>query len=508
MKTLTRYIGDHHVHAAVLFIGCLLILIRTTAPTFYNFDSAELATGAVTLGIVHAPGYPLYLLIAHLVTYLPVGDVGYRINLLSVLCLAGCAPLMYGMIFELVRKRWISLTAALTFVWSYYVWVNGLVAEVYAPQLFTLAAGGWMLARLFRLVEADDRTAATRLALVLGLWFGVAVALVPSTVFFAPGLALAYRIKRSAWHTCLLAGALGVTFFLLCQLYFPIRYSGDPALNMAGHYGPDGTFQAVDLTTPAGLWWLISGEQFHSLFFAEGYLPSVNQVREFLGWFWGNFLGVGVVIGFFGAVMLYQHKRELFVCWLAFLLPYACFYLSYGAPDRDLMFGPVYLVWMVAFAYGLAHSISDRDRWAQLAVTIALPLLFFGVNFRLVDISDDTSVRDRAETMLAALPPNALVFGVWWDVVPLEHLQLVEDQRPDLQLYNLFLYSNEDLLPFLDAQVPGEEHPVIFLGDYVFGRLQSTAYRIVAHPDQDNSTLYYEVLSPSARSASPSLRKR
>lgn len=38
----------------------------TLAPTFYNLDSAEFAIGVHTLGIVHATGYPLYLLLGRI----------------------------------------------------------------------------------------------------------------------------------------------------------------------------------------------------------------------------------------------------------------------------------------------------------------------------------------------------------------------------------------------------------------------------------------------------------
>src|SRR5690349_21007066 len=83
------------VQQFVLFAICLIVLLRTVAPTVYAYDSAEFPIGAATLGIIHAPGYPLYLLITHLFTLLPVGDVAYRVNLFSVVCLALTAPVMF-----------------------------------------------------------------------------------------------------------------------------------------------------------------------------------------------------------------------------------------------------------------------------------------------------------------------------------------------------------------------------------------------------------------------------
>jgi len=41
---------------------------------------------AEKLGVSHPPGYPLYLLLTNLFTYLPIGTVAYRANLCAVVC--------------------------------------------------------------------------------------------------------------------------------------------------------------------------------------------------------------------------------------------------------------------------------------------------------------------------------------------------------------------------------------------------------------------------------------
>src|SRR5436305_8369474 len=97
--------GKRPVQQTLIFLGCLVILLRTMAPSLYTLDSAELAIGAKTLGIVHAPGYPLYLLVAHLFTLLPIGDVAYRVNVFSAISLALAAAIIYGLIYELYQKR-------------------------------------------------------------------------------------------------------------------------------------------------------------------------------------------------------------------------------------------------------------------------------------------------------------------------------------------------------------------------------------------------------------------
>jgi len=58
-----RFVFSGELLALVTFIVYLL----TLCPGIYGFDSAELATGVYTQGIVHPPGFPLYMLIGKIV---------------------------------------------------------------------------------------------------------------------------------------------------------------------------------------------------------------------------------------------------------------------------------------------------------------------------------------------------------------------------------------------------------------------------------------------------------
>jgi hypothetical protein len=76
---------------------------------------------------------------------------------------------------------------------------------------------------------------------------------------------------------------------------------------------------------------------------------------------------------------------------------------------------------------------------------VGLALLAFAWNWRVVDISQDLSTRRLGEAILLRVEPGALVFG-WWDSIPpIQYLQLVEGQRPDVQAVNRFLISPQDL---------------------------------------------------------------
>src|SRR3569623_1186803 len=73
--------------ALAILVGVLYV--GTLAPTVLPYgtpdtlDSPMLQAEVSVLGIGHPTGYPTYMMLTHLFTYLPVGDPAYRTNLAS-----------------------------------------------------------------------------------------------------------------------------------------------------------------------------------------------------------------------------------------------------------------------------------------------------------------------------------------------------------------------------------------------------------------------------------------
>ena len=430
--------------AAVLLSVCLIVLIRTVVPTIYTLDSAEFITGAWTQGIVHAPGYPLFLVILRLFLELPLGDIGLRGNLFSTLCLALSAPILFITLRRLGLARWVAVTTTLVYLWSYQIWLIGLFAEVYAPQILTVVACCLALARL-------RATPTGPWALTAGVCFGLAVALHPISLLFGPAMILAFRGLRISWRTSLLAALVGLALWGFSLLYLPNRYAAGPTLNLAGMYTGDGSFAPVDLLSFSGIAWMLTGRQFDTLFFSAGLLPSAAQLQATLTLFTTNYLGFGLILGIYGLYVLGTQQRGLLAVWLTASIPFTYFYTTYGALDRDLMFGPALLLWAMPFGFGLQSLARSTPAWVRLSLALALPLLMLVINFPRADLSQETSVRGRSEAFMQAVPAETVVFAHWVDITPLEYLQLVEGQRGDLQLYNLFLYPESALRTYLNT---------------------------------------------------------
>src|SRR5918998_4208597 len=129
--------------AVALAVGA--VYAATLAPTVlpygtpYPPDSPMLQAAVPVLGVGHPTGYPTYMMLTHLFTYLPVGDAAYRINLASavsgVLAVAAvyCAGLVIG------RRVVAAAAGALAFGFSEAFWSQAVIAEVYTLNALFVA---------------------------------------------------------------------------------------------------------------------------------------------------------------------------------------------------------------------------------------------------------------------------------------------------------------------------------------------------------------------------------
>src|SRR5437867_2797546 len=88
------------VGAGIVFVAALVLYTATLAPTVTFVDSGELIIAARTLGVAHPPGFPLYVLLAHIATMFPFGSVALRVNFASALFAALAAATLVLVVSE------------------------------------------------------------------------------------------------------------------------------------------------------------------------------------------------------------------------------------------------------------------------------------------------------------------------------------------------------------------------------------------------------------------------
>ena len=441
--------GQVDVASLAAFSLPLLLYALTLAPTIYNLDSAELTTAVATDGIMRATGYPLYLVLGKIWSWLPVGDMGYRMNLFSAVCGATTILLLERILRRLKVGPWARLGALGLLATAPYFWALSLIAEVYT--LHTALMAGTILL-LLRWAEAPGPRRLAWPVLLAALSLGNHAA----TVLLLPGYALFVLASHPreitrwrVWLAGLLALVAGATVFLV----LPLRYSTAPAFNYAGHYDASGAFIPVDLGSVEGMWWLISGKTFTGQMFAYRLSELWPQVVDFGRQLWAAFFGIGVAPALVGMARLFRRDRPLAGLLLLAFLANAVFFINYRVVDKTTMFLPAYVVWTIWLGIGyqalldwLGETNSQRAaRKVVHGVLAGAVLLALAWNWPRVDLSDDWSTRQRSEAVLEQAEEDALIFG-WWETVPgLQYMQLVEGQRPDVTIINRFLISGSDM---------------------------------------------------------------
>lgn len=413
----------------------LVLYLRTMAPTVYGLDSAELSAGAYLLGIVHAPGSPTYLLLGHLFTWLPFGDVGYRVNLFSACAAAAAVGCLYANLLRLTREHGLALSGALYAATTYYFWVTGLAAELYALHALFIVALLWLAIEWH-----ENRRPMVFYALCVV--YGVGLGNHLSLSVLAPGfayLALA-ALPHPRRQTRLLAtGAACIAAGWSVYLYLPLRASAGVAMNYARDFG-------VDVTTWNGFWWMVRGGMFESEFLGIPLRQFPLEIGQYLFRLWSNFLGLGCLLGIVGLWSDYGIRRVIHRALFLMFAGHLLFILTYSVADKELMLLPTFIVWGIWATLGARRVATFIATSTQQAVALSGSLLLatmvvanVAVNFGRVDISDDWSARTRGETLLRWLPQDVLYIATWADAAMIDYLQLVEGRRPDVTSLNVFL---------------------------------------------------------------------
>ncbi len=109
-------------YAAAVFAAAGLLYFLTAARDIVVGDTPELITAAVTLGVAHPPGYPLFTMLGHLFSLLPFGSIPFRVNLLAVMCHALTVSVIFFTALRLTRSHLAAAISALILMVNTIFW--------------------------------------------------------------------------------------------------------------------------------------------------------------------------------------------------------------------------------------------------------------------------------------------------------------------------------------------------------------------------------------------------
>jgi len=358
-------------------------------------DGGDLITAAAINGVPHPTGYPLYMLLAKLFQWLPIGNLAFRTNLLSTFCTILAALFVYQTVFYFKNdKKYGSVSAiiaALMFGLSPLVWSQAVITEVYGLQsLLTIGI-------LYQTIRMGNKPYED---ILRGLLFGLALGNHITGIFLLPLLLLDKEDFHISPRFNLLTRFFGLLVGAAVYLILPLRAMNQPSINW---------FNPVTFTS---FYQLVTGQIYQS-YFSAGY--ALDRARSWAGFLIENFSIPGVAIGIYTILNSENNKR--FNCLVAWIfLIYGFFALFYASYDSYVYLTQTILAFSLWIGLSIDRIISYLIGLWHKAYWVLFPLLVIFIIFRIYSVMPkvNASNDDRAELfgqlVFDTVPDNAMIF--------------------------------------------------------------------------------------------------
>ncbi len=172
------------------FLITLIVYSLTVQPSVPLWDCGEFSAAATWQQVPHPPGAPFFLMLGKVFQVLiPFGDLGWRINMVSVVSTSFFVLLLYLIIIKVIqnfRQKEIenftqafeifgsAFVGAMAFAFCDTVWFNGVESEVYAlSQLFTTLIVYLMMVWNEKADQPDNEKYLLMIFYLIGLSIGV-----------------------------------------------------------------------------------------------------------------------------------------------------------------------------------------------------------------------------------------------------------------------------------------------------------------------------------------------
>jgi Protein O-mannosyl-transferase TMEM260-like len=486
------------VCAGAVFLVALLVYNWTLAPTVTLTDSGELIVAAHGLGVAHPPGFPLWVMLAHLASLVPVGNVAVRINFSSAVFAALACAMLTLVVAELLvtascfaapRRRnkaarqgsniessgaggflmfAPAVGAGLLMAFSRTLWSYATITEVYTLNALLVLLVFFLVVRWRRRIigtRADSSAAVAAhdtwiyaAAFVFGLAMGVHHVTVALTL---PAIAVVvYRAegrKFFASRRLLYAALISITALILVYSYLPWAASRSPAMN----WGNPRSLQEI--------WWHITGRQYR-VFFSFSPAAMGAQFVEFcrmalreFGFAW---LPLTLFLAVAGLASAYKRDRTAFWFLLLILLADLAYSLSYEiAEDKDAYYLPAFISiaiaaglgirWLIQFAAS-RHSPIWRPHLAAATAIVVTSATAFAANWPFNNRRHYFIADDYVENLFTTIAPNGLLLTQDWQVAsPMFYAQEIEQRRRDVKVVDINLLRRSWYFDYLKLAHPG-----------------------------------------------------
>jgi hypothetical protein len=469
------------VLVALLAASLSFVLYALTAsPALGWLDSPEFIAAAVTLGVPHSPGHPLPVLAGHLGALVPVGDLVFRVNVMSAAASAGAAACMAVAARRVLdhlaptlprMARLVAATAvAVLYALSWSAWFQAVRAEVYALEALLHGA---FLALVIGILTRDPQRTDARGLYAAGLVAGLALATHPfiALTAIAPAAVVVLAWRRPGWGRVVRLVSF-VVLGLAALLQTPVRAAQHPLVSWGAPH------------TAERFVWTISAKAFHKTTTQEHASPPAEDLAQIIATLGEQatwLMLFAAMIGLYAGLRRGQVARQL-TAMLAGVLALAAagrvlIGFDPGVPDDHGYILPALsallllgLIGLAIAAEALAQVVRARAVGAVLAGMLALLVPWQLVRFLPQANLTEARASDRlAHWQLDDMPPRTLLLSAYFETrFRSWALAAVEASRPDVDIIDRSFLTYPGM-----AEEARRAHPA--LADLIDARLAAGA---------------------------------
>lgn len=482
LPTTIDFTIKEYANLFIVFCCIFFIYLWCTPRTVVLEDDGLFILTGFFNGIAHPPGYPVFTLLSHFATWLPIGAIAYRVHIVSAFFGALCCICLWWLIRLLIRERIYAYLGAFIYGFSTTFWSQAIIADVYTLNVFVVLLLSFLSLYWSRISEAEG---SIYLLGMMAFIYGIGLSNHWPLLILSSPMFLCFIWEKRKIFICNLHKVLPFMILgLLPYLWMVLRSRMDSVISF---YGPIETWYdfifyisrqgyiEVETSQTAG-WWdkfqfleFILHESLHQfgvVFFVFVLIGFFRQWRV-----WPGTICLGFVLGYLGStlmlVLLLDFDFDLLhrnIFRVYPLIPYA-----------------VLSVWLVLGVYTVIDTILKNNekilltKYFKTGVIVIIITIVFLQNLDDNYRANDTWAEEYARVVLGNLEPNSVIFTSGdMDQNSLGYLNLVMKYRQDVTLYhekgllfpNRLFYpgknTNDQRRKLINEFIQNEKRPVYY----------------------------------------------
>lgn len=417
-----------HIDRSILFIAVFAVYLITLCPTVYVGDSGELTAAALSLGIAHPPGYPVYVILGKVFsTLIPGAPSAYEMNLFSAFFGALSAVMLYNLMRVLGTGRIVGIATGALLAFLNPFWSQAVVARVYTLNAFLMITSLYFLFRY-----RNNRRRHNMYGYFLFLGFGLAnhpISIITLPVSILVFLSVENRKKYEpvTWLNFVLWSLPGAAMYL----YLPLRSMTNPAINWGN---PGKGKRLIDFVLRSEYWTRV---------YVENLTDAYEVIRFYLGLIPGELLYAGVLFLAVGILYSFRKQGLVAVC-LVLIYVFNIFFMILHASRSDIFYWPRYIIpsflsIVIWTGLGFDAVIKQVSSIRSLPfIALVLPVALAVINFHENDRSQHRLAEEFNMHILNDLPDNSALMAQGDNVLfPITYFHHVKGVRPDMKLFEV-----------------------------------------------------------------------